>query len=281
MFLLRADGTTDPYYLRFSSKGQSSLVLGNSKAAQGIHPRKLNEILLRDDIYNFSFTISTSPYGPLYLEKIKEILKPKNKDGIFILTVDAWSLSSNSDDPNDSLTFSENNSILNTPLFSKKPNFFYLLKKYDKKFIELFINRNNSLFLHDDGWLEVSIEMDKTKIINRIERNADHYTKNYLPYWHFSETRLEYLSKAISYLKKFGKVYVVTLPVTEKILQIENQIVPNLDNLVSAICDAMDIPYINFQDRWANYNYTDGLHLHKESGAKLSSEIADYILINQ
>ena len=40
--LLMENGTADPFYQRFTTSKQEALILGNSKAAQGIIPTILN-----------------------------------------------------------------------------------------------------------------------------------------------------------------------------------------------------------------------------------------------
>ena len=67
----QADGKTDPFYLRFTTDKQNSLILGTSRAAQGLLPEVLNSKLNRDDFFNYSFTLGHSPYGPTYLKSIK------------------------------------------------------------------------------------------------------------------------------------------------------------------------------------------------------------------
>ena len=65
---IQVDGNTDPYYKRFTTPTNNSLILGVSKAAQGLQPQVFNNILNRKDLFNYSFTISSSPYGKLYLK---------------------------------------------------------------------------------------------------------------------------------------------------------------------------------------------------------------------
>ena len=67
---LKADGYTDPFYIRFTTPKQQNLILGTSRAAQGIQPRFFKE-MMGVDIYNYAFTIGQSPYGPVYLKSIK------------------------------------------------------------------------------------------------------------------------------------------------------------------------------------------------------------------
>lgn len=81
-----AGGNTDTFYRRFTSPKQSNLILGNSRAAQGIQPTYLKS-LNGENFYNFSFTIFDSPYGETYLKAVQEKIKPDTKSGNFIITV--------------------------------------------------------------------------------------------------------------------------------------------------------------------------------------------------
>ena len=59
-----ANEQNDPFYIRFTTPEQSSLILGTSRAAQGILPAVLNEKLSRNDFFSYSFSGNISPYGP-------------------------------------------------------------------------------------------------------------------------------------------------------------------------------------------------------------------------
>lgn len=275
---MQVDGYTDPYYKKFTTPEQSSLILGNSKAAQGLQPQIFNKTLSRNDLFNYSFTISSSPYGPLYLESVKRKLNQETKDGIFILTVDVWSLSSNTENPNDSSSFSELDLFLNNNFVNMNPNIPYLINYFDKKFINIFWSKKSSLYLHENGWLEVDISIDSIMIHKRIERNVDFYTKNYLPKWKYSDVRYKYLSKTIAFLKQFGTVFLVRLPVHEKIRVLESQIFSGIDEKINDLIKLHNIEYFNFADSSGKYLFTDGFHLYKESGEKISEQIAKLII---
>lgn len=61
----QADGYTDPFYIRFTTPKQNNLILGTSRAAQGLQPDVFKDIL-ETDVYNYAFTVTHSPYGPTY-----------------------------------------------------------------------------------------------------------------------------------------------------------------------------------------------------------------------
>ena len=103
-----------PFYVRFTSPTQHNLIIGTSRAAQGIQPTVLNEIIPNKSFFNYAFTAAQSPFGPVYLKSIQKKIDTTTKNGIFIVTVDPWSISSKSKDPNDSSKFRENNLALAT-----------------------------------------------------------------------------------------------------------------------------------------------------------------------
>ncbi|HLV40385.1 hypothetical protein [Xanthomarina sp.] len=90
-----ADGTTDAFYKKLSSQKQTSLIVGSSRAAQGIHPNIIDSVYGSNSIYNYGFTISASPYGKAYYTSILSKLKRKEEKGVFIIAVTPWSLSEN------------------------------------------------------------------------------------------------------------------------------------------------------------------------------------------
>ena len=286
MFLIlrQADGYTDPFYVRFTTPKQHSLILGSSKAAQGIQPQILNDALGRNDIFNYSFTIGTSPYGPTYLQSIKNKLDHNTKEAIFILAVDAWSMASDGENPNDTTQFKEKNFLLGkTKEINQNPNIPYLIHSFDNAYYEILLNKytydmRRSAFLHQDGWLEVSTLLYDSLAMKEKELERLHdYQKNYLPYYQFSQTRLTYLEKTIDFLKEYGKVYLVRLPVSPSIMEMENSVVSDLDEKMENLSTQKGVPYINLSMYNSDFLYTDGVHLHKQSGAEVSRLIAKKI----
>lgn len=272
---LQADGKSDPFYKRFTSSIQSSLILGTSKAAQGLRPSVLKEQLGRSDIYNFSFTVAHSPYGPAYLQSIQQKLNPDTKDGIFIITVDSWSISSDGIDPDDPQLFDEKNTFMNSNSFNSNPNIHYLLNYYNDNYIKLLMNFSN-MDLHDDGWLEVSVNIDSTRVNNRIDQEeVDGFKK--IRSFNFSETRLGYLQKTIELLKQHGKVYLVRLPVHPKIAQVEEKLLPEFNSIIENLSKKEAVPYFDMAPLNSRYSYTDGNHLYKDSATEVSLKLAQWI----
>ena len=274
---LVADGNSDPFYMRVATPKQSSLILGSSKAAQGILPSILNVEIPNTEIFNFSFTVGQSPYGPSYLEGIKKKLDTTSQNGIFIITVDAYSISATKEAPDNAALFPENDSFLATTMFvNERPNLDYLIHQYSEPYYKILANKS-PLFLHDNGWLEVTVDDSYSQNDAALNRSVKTYTERVKGIT-ISNTRFEYLEKTIEYLKKYGEVYVVRMPVSLPLFEIEEIYLPNFEQLLQNETSLLKVPYKSFSAQNSKYQYTDGLHLYKESGAQFSKDLAAWIL---
>lgn len=279
-----ADGTSDPYYLRFTSSQQSSLIIGSSRAAQGLQPAVFNEIVYKNagkQFYNYAFSLLDSPFGNAYYESIKKKLNPRSRDGIFIISVDPWSISSETLNPNDKADFPESkNFIGKTKYVNLYPNIPYLVRSYNQPYMNIITNRGkrSALYLHKDGWLEVNAPMDSVAVEERLAAKLTFYRKNYLPVYRISNERLNYLSKTIKLLQQYGRVYLVRLPVHKAMLAIENELMPEFDLIIDSITKVNNVPFLNFGLLTNQYQYVDGHHLYKASGKEVSALIASWIL---
>ncbi|QQS30397.1 MAG: hypothetical protein IPM47_05465 [Sphingobacteriales bacterium] len=274
-----AGGYTDPFYVRFTTPKQKNLIIGTSRAAQGLQPEIFNKIL-NANIYNYAFSVTHSPFGKVYYESI---LKKHNKEknGIFIITVDPWSISSWCKDPNDLNQFRENELCLNnTRYVNLYPNLEYLYKNLNGKYIDIILPPSKNMFLHNNGWLEVSgIPMDSASVNQRILDKIATYRTEYLPKTKFSQVRLDYLLQTVKYLKNYGKVFLVRLPVHRDMLEIEDKIMPDFNNVIEKAI-ALSDDYLDLTTKNDDFIYTDGNHLYKSSGKEVSELIANWIKKN-
>ena len=272
--LSKADGYADPYYLRFTTPKQNSFIIGTSKAAQGLNPEVINKTL-NSDIYNYSFDKSKSPFGPAYLNSIKRKLSKQKKDGIFIVTVDCWSIYSKDKDPNDISSFGENTSCVGEmEHVDQNPNFQYLTKYMSGNYYRI-ISKPPVAQLHENGWLEVSLDMDAASVQRRTKSTLVEY-RNLVSLNQFSKVRLDYLVKTIDYLKQYGHVYLVRLPVSPKLMEIENQLSPNFSEFMQLPTEKSS-GFLDLTSKNNLFNYTDGVHLSAKSSKLVSEEIALWI----
>jgi hypothetical protein len=136
------------------------------------------------------------------------------------------------------------------------------------------------MYLHEEGWLEVTLRRD-TATINRITlRKMKDYRFNVLPKYKFSSLRLQYLLKTIQYLNNYGDVYLVRIPVLEEIMRIENKLMSDFDSKIKeAILLSKD--YLDLTKENSSFTYTNGNHLYKRSGAVVSKKVANWIMLKK
>lgn len=279
-----ADGTSDPFYLKFTKPKQTSLIVGTSKAAIGIRPEIINKYSEKinedNELFNYAFTLIHSPYGKTYYESIKSKVDQEHNTGVHIITVCPWSLSSRTKYPEDSLNFREVNLTLsrikNT---SQDFNFQYLWDAFEYQYVNIPLKRmlKPKMKLHEDGWLEMNLPMDTHSLKKRHEQILNVYKNDYFPVYQFSQNRFDYLKKTINLLKENGEVYLVRLPVHQDFLDLENQYLPQFNDLMQEIMNDVDVYYFDMSPLANSYNYIDGNHLDNESAEKVSNEIRNWI----
>lgn len=278
-----ADGTTDEYYLKFTTPKQTSLIIGCSRAAQGIQPKVLNAFFPKAKIYNYAFSRVHTPYGKAYLESIIRKLKKETTNGVFIVEVDPWTISSLTKNPEDSLNFHDNKSFAaKVKCVNCNPNVEYLINSYGQSYNRLISakfthSKEEKFIINNDGWCEVMLLNSNRLHQQRIEKTIYTYRKRLKDYSGLSETRLKYLEKTLEFLQQHGTVYMVRLPVSSDMLDIENELIPNFDSKMLGLSKTYNVPYFNFISLKDTYQYNDGHHLTIESGKRLSRSLADSI----
>lgn len=270
-YIIDFSGWSDWAYKRLKSSGEKSLILGTSRAAQGILPNIIEKELsgygFTYPIYNFSFTGYSSPYGEVYFDAIKQKLTDEDyDDGLFILSVDPWSLSLNRDVDKDH--YRELDECLAGTKFYMSPNFLYLWK-YARP-----IKYDSNLKLNDNGWLEVNVPMDSNSVRKRHESSKKIFNNVVIKK---SEYRLEWLSKTISFLKHKGTVFLVRIPASIYFLQLENSFWPNFEEDITKLSKKEGVSYISFNKDFGKYRTTEGNHLYKEDGAIFTKNLCDSI----
>jgi hypothetical protein len=275
-----ADGTTDEYYLRFTTPKQRSMILGGSRAAQGLHPSVFNDPAFAGTfdgpMYGFAFTMAHSPYGATYLHAIEEKLDPSAHNGLFIVQVDPWLLSN----PRDTTGETEADRTLGPQWsWNAHPNFEYLTRYWDRGWGALshwpMGDRDTTSMLMPDGRLAVNVAMDTVTVRHRTENKVRTYRDEYLPGRTLSMARLEYLRRTIALLKPHGTVVLARLPVCTEIAAMEGSFAPNIQARLNDLASAAGATFVNL-DTMA-VAFTDGNHLDEASGIRVSEALRQAI----
>ena len=269
-------GRVDAFYGRFTSPPAGSLILGTSRAAQGIQPAVIWAKMggqYQGPLLNYAFTLTHSPYGPAYLRSIQRKLRPEVKNGLFIVAVDPWSLSLTGPEG----VFPEDQSFIGQlHQVSQNPNLPYLTHYQTKPLYRLLLDYATSTErLHPDGWLEVNIGADSAQVRARTARKLQDY-RLLAASQHLSTGRLQALRQTIDFLKLHGRVVLVRLPVGPSLLQLEQTSPPGFDLCMRQMAAAHAVTYLNYSAQ--PYATTDGNHLQRAASKAFSQQLADDLL---
>lgn len=279
-----ADGSTDDNYLKFTTPRQTALIIGSSRAAQGLHPEALSPILKRDDIYNFAFSLHDSPYGEIYFKSVQRKLEPQTQGGIFLLEVNPWTIGIDSAALLKTKGYRETDNFLdNTHFVALNPNIEYLIESYSKSYINIFKDRskvglNETFFVEADGWLHVTLSPNGKNILERTNNKISRYQELLSRYSSPSPYRLESLENTIRFLKQHGQVYLVRMPISDAVLGIEDELLSDFNDVMYAIAEETGVVYFNMMPDRDFYSYTDGNHLDQASGRQFSINLAQLIM---
>ena len=142
LLLMFGDWSSSTFYYKVAPKKLDSMIIGGSRALQGIDPKILNKYLQRDDIFNYAFANKISPYGALYFDSISKKLKKSSKKNIYLVCVNPSTISSETKNPNDEKKFRELKTDLLVKNYSNglagKIKFYF--SRYRKGLINLIIN---------------------------------------------------------------------------------------------------------------------------------------------
>ena len=157
----------DPYYVKLLERSEGGLILGDSRALQGLDPDQFDFPL-----ENFAFTIGHSPYDRSYIKLIKKKI-PKGEGFQHIVSVTPWSLINNSGQQEDLKPFFSES--LKLPFM--QPNFEYIMKYMDLSFTNLLQLLPSHAFTTDKGWLRQG--MDFADLFREYPRRVKEKIANY------------------------------------------------------------------------------------------------------
>lgn len=262
-------GYSDEYYKRFLHPAPS-LILGTSRAAQGIVPEVLTASLPEGafslPLENFAFTVRTSPYSETYYKAIKKKMGlSEDEQGLFILAVEPFSLRADKAGEQEKWLHLRWTAI-------REPNYFYLFR-YCRP--HSWVRPGGHTTLHEDGWLEISgVSVDSASVAAATEREMSKYND-----WEIQKSaeRIDWLIRTIDLLKTHGTVFLVRIPVSQQMKDREDQVWPDFDQDIRVIADSMSLHYFSFIQQSGDYRTTDGSHLYRDDAILFSKALCDSI----
>lgn len=277
LYLINYGNYIDYFYNKFTTPKFKSLIVGDSRGLQGIRPKiidnELRNMNFELPILNYSFTIAESHIGELYRKSILKKLDNNAKNGLYIISITPWMLSSKRDNNNYHGEFKESNKPPHNMIdVSMNPNFEYFIKNYDHFNFKGVFRKNSNL--HMDGWLEAKNLPKDSITFKKWKGTQLNIFKGFTEKYIVSEYRKKSLDTLIKNLKKHGRVVLVRSPVDKDMLDLENSFFPNFNSFLKNITKTNKIQYFNFNQSKINLNFQtyDGHHLNKH-GSKLFTQL--------
>ncbi|GAA4282092.1 hypothetical protein GCM10022260_25150 [Gaetbulibacter aestuarii] len=277
-------GNVDYFYQKFTTPKTHSMIIGDSRAMQGIQPQIIDSVLANKDyqlpMLNYAFTIAQAHIGPLYRKSILKKLAPDTKNGLFIISLDPWMLMSRKSNDNNKGEFMESGRPPHNMSFvSMNPNFEYLIKNYNYFHFKGIFKKKS--LLHKNGWLEESNLPKDSTVFNAWKKGQIKMFHGFVNDYVISELRKKSFDTLLKNFKNHGRIYLVRTPVDKEILEIENSFYPNFEKYLDSVSKSNNIPYFNFNKSLKNYYETyDGHHINKYSGKEFTKALCDSIIHN-
>ena len=276
-----ADNSVDAFYGKVISDKYPSLIIGTSRGAQGIEPAILEKFLsAEDEIYNFAFTLKTTPWGKPYFDSILKKLSESSESSIYILECNPWAFCSFNNELGD---FKESRAIPNNLISnSVNPNIEYFFGGYTGSNVSLLIKKlfytpnESRLEVNDNGRLKVNVKYDSANIYSRTQAKIDEYEKRASSIiW--DNSREAYFIQTIEYLQARGKIFVVRMPVSNEMKNLENSTFPNFSVDITDIANRLNVNFIDYSCLSDTYITTDGHHIQNIFVEQFTTKLAEDI----
>lgn len=258
----------DVNYSKYLSK-HKSLVIGTSRSNFAIDPSAFSE---KYDLFNFAFTAATSPYGKVYYEAIKNKITKEN-GAIFLIDIDPYGLSLHKTKP---IFTEDKNSLSRQFTINSNPNYEYIFKNLTPLYNRIFPETKSNKIKHSNGFTQLGDNLSKERRIEVRNMKINEYTQSSLAD-SISLERIYYFEKTIEYLKQYGNVYLISVPISPEIFVIQEKYWPQKHQYVESLKNKYDVQYINLQIDFPNPKTIDYVHLELEEAQKVSTFLSKKI----
>ena len=270
LVLLAMDERQDPFYLKLATAPRSSLIIGTSRASQGIDPAVLDSALGLEGpsgMFNFAFTAMHSPFGPAYYRAIRKKVDTTAPNGLFVVTVDPWALSLDTDHrAGPSNAFPEDQAFLaNMFKMNGTPNPEYFIRAYTYGWGSMLAGplhkREDQSVVRPDGMLIVTVHMDSAIMVQQTSRKLAEYRAFVEGGKRYAAEREAYLVSTCGFLQHYGQVALVRLPVHPGLRALEDRYRPTFSTDMERLAQRLGTPWLDHSAWGDSLAFTDGNHL--------------------
>ncbi len=276
-------GTVDIYYNKLNQEA-GSLILGLSRADQGISPYIIENDLSSFDfskpVINFAMNAHQSAFGEVYLKGVMKKIENNNNNGIFIISLNPGNFTVPITTSEENVFSLDKASIIGSiNNLTKKPNYDYLISKYESPLYSTFFDKKNwrHLVSHNNGWNEVILISENDTIteadINNWKSQTIDYYKREVEKIRVSNYRMSYFIKTIEFLKTKGSVFLIRMPSDISVLKFAKNNWSDFDHDMDSVSTLYNVPYFNYSSQSNEYKTYDGSHLESESAKKFTKQL--------
>lgn len=266
----------DSFYWK-STYTSPTLIIGASRANQGIAPQVLDEKLGRPGrALNFAFTGMHTPYGQPYLELVKRKIDHSQGPGLFILSVHPANIASyKGGNDRREMDFR----FYDLWMVNADPNPEYILRNVSGKqsLLPVIITnikpKRDFDIIHRNGWIERTTPPE-LRINDIDELKAMQYEPMLSP------KREAALKETVAYLAQHGQVVLLRMPIIAELAEHENDFFyRDFSAYMQEIADAHGACFLDYSPEGAAYEYNDGIHhLDGPSALRFTERLAEDIL---
>lgn len=257
-------------YNKFNSKGEN-IIVGLSRASFAIIPEILSDSLKEISPYKFkniAIAGSISSYSKSYCTFCKNQIKTPKNDHIFILSISPSAFKKEKHEYNHYIYKYSTPSIIST---------IDILYHFDlkKALLEYNSTKYTSYSQYGHAYKNSYKPYNEKKSIQRLVETIKSIE--------ISEKKVENFNSLISHLKKYGKVYIIRVPVRKTTRELEQKYMEDFDQLITEICSKHKVNYINlfhkeYQTHDFNHMTTKGARAFTQ---QLIHDIKEYSTIPQ
>lgn len=283
----------------------NSMIFGTSRSAQGVNPAVLEQYAPHTGKwFNFSFNLAVSPWNDAYADAIIEKIDcsiEQDNPSTFLLFVDPWVLDGNTGQGLESwlgqqwasvcdasiirYAFNKSNP-LDALTFGSGADFLIALSSSIPRQIIATIRSDDSYFVNagvqTNGWLPNRGVLTPEQIQRAIDRKVSNYREDKVigKIWP-DEEKIHALVRTVAHLKNFfatSQVILIRPPVSEKMLDLENEWFPDANSTFDKLAKSNDITFIDANANWKYRNdsmFNDGHHMNIKGATEFSRFMAE------
>ena len=258
-----------------TEKHPFSIIAGSSRAGQAGDPFSLS---IAENFYNTAFSNTHSPFNSAYVNGIKNFTDWNDSTNrITLIEVNPWTIRTAENKP-------ENPGEEYFNLYNPEEGYLSLWRIFindiglGKSFRSLFyedvqkIDEGGRLRVEFDSfWMYNNQSASLKKKINAY-KNSPEFMRG-----HVSDYRIKNLEELIGYGKKHGRVVMLRFPISNEMLEIEDQMHPGFNREMSEIAGKAGIEYLDLTVWNHRFSTTDGNHIWNTDVPRFSKMLNDSI----